>query len=184
MMNKNVLMVLAGVTVSVALAGELRGGTLVGRWESSKLENLGQLYGSRNFVLTERAWALQFKAFADEAGKTPLFSLRAEGTYTLGQSSVSVLGATEANFRFTKRYVTAESEAGVGLFQSMGCSLKLGAETNVSTSGCGFIPSVKAASLEYDLVQLDGNNLYFGDRSGDLTKTRPNKLNPEPVTRR
>jgi hypothetical protein len=36
---------------------------------------------------------------------------------------------------------------------------------------------------EYDLVAIRNGQLFFGDRSGDLSKARPDKLTPYPLRR-
>jgi hypothetical protein len=36
---------------------------------------------------------------------------------------------------------------------------------------------------EYGLVALRGQRLFFGDRAGDLTKARPEKLTAYPLIR-
>lgn len=174
---------LVGLTAS-AQNTSLKPGDLVGRWQSVALENLGQLYGTRDFALTESTWSLEFVAYGDAAGQTKLFTLSAEGGYKLGQVSSVAAGVQETDFAFSKRLLTANGEAGVGLFKSMGCELRAGQITDVSAKGCGFIPSVGAAPVEFDLLKLEGKNLYFGDRSGDLSKARPAKLNALPVQRR
>ena len=177
----------AAVAAALAATGDAAGGLrardLIGRWASPAPENLGQIYGTRAFVMTERAWALEFRAFADAAGQVGLFALRVEGTYALLGASRAVPGATEANFRFGRRYLTA-SASGAGLFAPSGCALEPGVERDVSADGCGFVPSVRAAPVEYDLVRLDGDRLFFGDRSGDLGKARPERLGADPVVRR
>ena len=177
------LAAVVGLTAS-AQNTALKPNDLVGRWQSPALENLGQLYGTRDFTLTENTWKLEFVAYGDAAGTAKLFTLNAEGAYKLGKVSSVAAGVQEADFAFSKRLLTANGEAGVGLFKGMGCELKAGEVTDVSAKGCGFIPSVAAAPVEFDLLKLEGKNLFFGDRSGDLSKARPAKLNTLPVQRR
>jgi hypothetical protein len=156
---------------------------LVGKWSSPALENLGQIYGTRQFVFGQSAWSLVFTAYGDANAKLKLFTLSVGGQYHLGASS-SVANATEAVFLFHRRSVRAESAAGVGLFASMGCSLELGQAKDLSSQGCGFLPSLMSAAAEYDLVSLQNGKLFLGDRSGDLSKARPSKLGTDGLAKR
>jgi hypothetical protein len=167
-----------------AVADELEARQLIGEWRSLGPENMGQLYGVRDFTLTETHWALRFQAYGDAEAKAPLFTLRIEGQYLVGGASATVEGASEATFSYTSRHLTADSDAGVDMFKGMGCELDKGVEADISKVGCGFIPSIIASGVEYDLVKLDGDTLFFGDRSGDLSKARPEKLGETPVVRR
>jgi hypothetical protein len=45
------------------------------------------------------------------------------------------------------------------------------------------IPSVAQCPFEMDLNKIDGDSLYFGDRSSHLCKARPTKLGQFPVAR-
>jgi hypothetical protein len=47
----------------------------------------------------------------------------------------------------------------------------------------GFPSNAQCSGGELDLKQIDGNNLFFGNRSADLCKARPTKLGTYPVTR-
>lgn len=155
---------------------------LRGSWASTALESYGNHYATRTFNFTETSWTVVFRAYADAQGKQPLFRLNAGGVYVLGQSSATVRGAFEGIFPATYRHITAESNAGVHLFSSMGCSLVKDQETPLVNQGCGFVPGIMQAMGEYDLVAFKEGEVYFGDRGGDLTKSRPTSLTPYPVT--
>lgn len=156
---------------------------LQGSWASAALENYGNHYGKRAFKFTDTTWQVTHRAYADAQGKQPLFRLNVGGVYVLGQGSSAVPGAFEGIFPATYRHVTAESEAGVQMFAAMGCTLKLGEETPLVSQGCGFVHGLMQAMGEYDLVALKDGKLFFGDRAGDLTKSRPTALTPYSVQR-
>lgn len=157
---------------------------LTGEWRSAAPEPMGAFHAVRDFVFTPGQWAMVFRAYADAEARKPLFTLRIDGPYVVGGASTQVSGASEVTFQYAHRYVTADSADGVAMFAKMGCTLRVGDETDVSLQGCGFVPSMLQAGVEYDLLKLEGDKLYFGDRSGDLSKARPQKLGAQPVTKR
>lgn len=159
-------------------------GQLVGHWHSAAPENLGAFYAVRSFVFTEGSWALVFKTAADAEFAKPLFTLRIDGSYAVGKLAAQPAGATEAAFFYSRRYVRADSPSGAAFFQSQGCTLQPGVETDVSLNGCGFVPSITASGIEYDLLQLKGEQLLLGDRSGDLAKARPTALSAFALVKR
>ena len=103
--------------------------------------------------------------------------------YALGEPSAQVPGAREGVFPALSRSVTADSDAGVQMFATMGCRLQRGQETLLLNSGCGFVPGLMQAMGEYDVVAVVQGQLFCGDRAGDLTKARPAKLTPYPLRR-
>jgi hypothetical protein len=156
---------------------------LKGRWASAALENYGSHFAMRTFKFTDKEWKVTYRAYADAQGKQPLFSLDVGGFYVLGQASATVAGAFEGIFPANHRHVTAESDAGVGMFASMGCTLEKGKALPLVGQGCGFVPGIMQAMGEYDLVAFKDGRLYFGDRAGDLTKARPVALTSYPLVR-
>jgi hypothetical protein len=166
---------------------------ITGRWISAAAEPIHNpdgsvIYGQREFMLGDREWTLRFTAYGDEQTSVKLFTLRAEGSYTLGDESPDVAAARQADFHFAKRYLTAHIPAFVELFTASsadGSPWQIDEERDVSRDGCAFIPSVAASPTEYDLVKLDGAQLYFGDRSQDLSDpaNRPRRLTEQPLIR-
>jgi hypothetical protein len=156
---------------------------LIGAWVSSGIENYGQFFGKREFFLTEKAWALRFYAFSDEKAANPLWTLRVEGTYLLGQSHPSVPGARYADFAGSAKYITAYTPDFLKLYGG-GAPWKAGVEYDFSRTGAGFLPSVENGPIEYDLVKLEGSKLYLGDRSIDLNKERAQKPSAYALVRR
>lgn len=154
-----------------------------GRWRSEKIEKYDHLYATRSFAFSKSSWELTYQAYLDADTQIPVFTLYVSGEYLLGGQSKVVDAAHEGVFWAKKRDLIANSDAGVQLFASMGCALQIGTRNSLIEEGCGVIPSVMNAMGEYDLVSLKDGKLYFGDRSGDLTKSRPDKLTPFPLAK-
>lgn len=152
--------------------------SIAGHWVSADLEPQGPIFATREFQFDENTWAVTFRGFADAEAKQPLFRIDVSGIYLIGGPSSTVSGAFDGIFPATKRDLTAESAQGVAMFSQMGCTLESGVTKHLVNEGCGFLPALTAAMGEYDLVAVKDGHLFFGDRSGDLTKARPAKLTP------
>jgi hypothetical protein len=174
---------LAGNASAQATASVVTAKDMIGQWVSVKPEFLGQFYGLRSFSFTERAWSIVFRAFADEKASQPLFTLRVEGNYVLGAELAKMPATRPANFFGNSKYITSYTQDFLKIFAGNN-PWKLGTEYDFSNTGAGFFPSSIDAPLEYDLVKLDNGLLYLGDRSGDLSKERPQKLNAYPLVRK
>lgn len=155
-----------------------------GQWRSAVPEHYGNHHATRSFTFAGRDWQVRYQAYADPQGQVPLFTIRVAGVFALGDPSPKVAGAREGIFPALSRSLTADSDAGVQLFASMGCTLVRGQETWLLSSGCGFVPGLMQVMGEYDLVALVNGQLFFGDRSADLSKARPDKLTPFALLRR
>jgi len=156
---------------------------LLGTWVSAQPEETHNADGStmffkREFTFTDgNNWSLKFAGFGDPAQTFSLFSGYVEGTYEIGQPSATVEGANEADFHFSKKLFTADYEAILGYFNSATDGQWVaGVERDVTESGCPFLPSVAVAPTEYDLLKLDGENLYMGARTSDLSQARAPQL--------
>ena len=158
-------------------------GDIQGQWRSAGPEHYGNHHATRAFLITDRTWQVRYQAFADPNGLQPLFTVRVNGVYALGEPSATVAGAREGIFPALSRSLTADSEAGAQLFASMGCRLEPGKETFLLNTGCGFVPGLMQVMGEYDLVAQIQGQLFFGDRAGDLSKARPTRLTSYPLQR-
>lgn len=156
---------------------------LSGQWASRTLENYNSHFATRTFVFKGNTWRVVYLAYADAQGKQPMFRLDVGGSYVIGEPSESVPGAFEGIFMVDHRRITAMSEDAVHMFSTIGCALEKGRETPLVNTGCGFVPGIMQAMGEYDLVAVKSGALYFGDRSSDLTKARPQKLTMYPLLR-
>ena len=155
-----------------------------GHWISASPEAQGGIFATREFHIEGDRWSVVFLAFADEAANQPLFRIDVTGAYVIGGPSATVDAAYEGIFPALQRDLTALSAGGVALFAGMGCTLEEDVVKHLQDEGCGFLPPLMQAMGEYDLVALREDRLYFGDRSGDLTKARPTALTPFPLVRK
>lgn len=174
---------LSALAMSLSGIAHAQAPTLQGDWESVASEASGPIYATRAFHFEDDRWKVVFHAYADAGRNAPLFTLNVGGLFTLGNKSETVPDAYEGIFPARYRHITADSDAGVDFFAGMGCTLLKGEEHELTTKGCGFIPGLMQAMGEYDLVSVKGEQLFFGDRSGDLTKARPSLLTSYPLRR-
>ncbi len=187
-MRLAIISVLGAVCLTAACApmqivADADAAALPGRWRSVGLEHYGNHHATRSFEFTDQDWQVTYQAWADAQGRQPLFTIRVQGGYTLGEASAKVDGAREGVFPARSRRLSADSDAGVQLFASMGCTLVKGQVVALVNTGCGFVPGVMQVMGEYDLVAFRQGQLYLGDRGGDLSKARPAKLTPYPLLR-
>lgn len=154
-----------------------------GRWTSVAPEAQGGVFATREFQFDDGRWSVIFRTFADEAASQPLFRIDVAGAYVIGGPSAAIEGAHNGIFPALQRDLTAESPAGVALFAGMGCALEEGVVKHLVDEGCGFLPPLMQVMGEYDLVALQDDRLFLGDRTGDLSKERPAALTPYPLVR-
>ena len=157
---------------------------LAGQWDSAGPEETGRMFATRSFNFDGDRWRVRFRTFADAEMRQALFTLEVGGVFALGGPSAKVPGAWEGVFPAQYRRIMADSDAGVALFASMGCTLRPGQAVSLTAQGCGFVPSLMQAMGEYDLVSVKEGQLFFGDRAGDLAKARPDKLTAFPLRKR
>ncbi len=166
---------------------------LVGDWTSSGCEayddgNGGQNYLTRSFSLTETRWALDFTIYGDPDCSFGLFTAEIEGPYTLGDPA-SVEGATNGDFGFSTNVWTPLVEDLALAFEQSGCASgawEVGVGQDVGATGCiGVAQPIAVCPVEYDIVKLDGNDLYFGARVTNMCEEsgRPTSLVEYPVSR-
>jgi|GEM_PF-3071940 len=161
---------------------------IAGHWMSPAPENMGGMYGVRDFTITDDTWSLVMTAYGDPAGTVKLFDFRAEGPYTIGEMATTTGTSTadlyNAVFEFDTKQLTLYSTdpAVVNGFGFSACNLKVGSTTDVSATGCSFIPSVAACGQEYDLVAVTDEGLRLGARPADnnmcTEDKRPTALGP------
>lgn len=175
--------VLLGVILAFAAVPQVRSQNLQieGRWKSERLEPQGKLFVSRDFTFAGDSWSVVYRAHADANGANPLFTLDVGGIFVVGERSTTLPEAHDGIFPARRRNITADSAAGVAMFAAMGCTLLEGVPKALVSEGCGFVPPLMTAMGEYDLVTIKDGKLFFGDRSGDLTKARPQSLYAFPL---
>jgi len=171
----------------------LTGADLVGDWSSEGCEayddgNGGQNYLTRSFSLTETRWSLDLTIYGDPDCSFALFSSAIEGPYTLGEIA-AVDGATNGDFGFTTNVWTPLVEDLATVFEDAGCASgawEVGVGQDVTETGCiGVAHPIAECPVEFDIVKVDGNALYFGARVTDMCveSGRPSALNAYPVLR-
>jgi len=173
----------------------VRPSDLKGTWTSAVCESMPNADGSKTyfkriFNMTEKDWALKFETFGDEGCTSRLFTARFEGPYTLLKDSEKVEGATEGDFGFARHYMTAHVQPVADWFQGANCGAapwKVGEEQETSTKGCVFLRPVSACGTDHDIVKVEGNKLFFGQRPADgdmcTPDKRPTALTPVAVVR-
>ena len=181
--NTTAKILLATTLIATSAMTQAAPPSISGKWQSVGVENYGQVYATRQFQMTAKDWGVVYRAYHDAEGKQPLFTIRVKGVYALGDLSSTVSNAYEGIFPALSRRLTAESDAGVQLFSSMGCQLIKGKEVALVNQGCGFIPGLMQVMGEYDLVSIRNGQLFLGDRAGDLSKQRPTALTTYPLKR-
>lgn len=155
----------------------LTGQELSGNWISSACEAYpngqgGYNYLTRDFTLTDKSWTLDLDLFGDEACSYPLFSAHIEGPYTLGGLSEKVEGATEGQFGIVKNDWTAHDASMAEVFGQAGCGTgtwEVGEAQDVTKTGCiGVAHVVEECPEEFDIVAVEGDKLFFGERITDM----------------
>lgn len=181
--------VLPLLVAPVAGCGSSISQQLAGRWVSAACEPAGPgLYVKRDFTLTESTWKLVVTLYTDAPCSARFAGIDVDGPYEVKGPSQPVAGATEVDYKVSGHHVTAYSDAALQALNQSGCGPSpraLNQALDITQTGCPafMIPSVAACPFEMDLNKIDGDNLYFGDRSSDLCKARPTKLGQLPVTR-
>ena len=182
-------------TTGGATATAVKTNDLTGAWTSEVCEAMPnpdgtKTYFKRVFDIQEKDWSLKFETFGDAGCTARLFTARFEGPYTLVKDSQKVAGATEGNFGFARHYMTAHVQPVADWFQGAKCGSApwaVGVEQETSTTGCVFLRPVTACGMDHDIVKVEGNQLFFGQRPADgdmcTPDKRPTALTPVAVVR-
>jgi hypothetical protein len=172
--------------------------TLEGHWVSPACESMpGQggatTYFTRDFTLTKTDWTLAFRLFGDGACTQKLATIDIAGPYQVLLDSTHVAGAREAVFSFGRRTVTAEAKGFADFLGTTTCGVKpwaVGVAQDVLAGGCaelGARPVARCAS-DNDVVKVEGDRLWFGQRPADndmcSPEKRPQALGATPVVRK
>jgi hypothetical protein len=168
--------------------------SLAGRWASAACETFpdgrgGEVHLRRDFRLTDTTWRLDLAFFAERACTTTLWTVAIDGPYSVVRPSTAVAGAWEAEFAVDTNVWTPKAPDIVTMLTNAQCGTSawaLDVGQDVSATGCiGVAHKKSECPREYDLVKVEGDNLWFGDRATDLCRaeTRPTKLAANPVVR-
>lgn len=176
--------------LGLAAAGCGQGTDISGHWASATCEPGGPMtFLKRDFVLTQSTWQLDLSVYGDAACTNESFTDQIAGPYTLGNPSSVIPGATEAVFVIKSDVWTAKSAMFATTLTQAGCGAQpwqVGVSQDVTQTGClGISQKVSDCPQEYDVVKVDGNNLYFGNRTMSICKVqdRPTSLGSPPLVR-
>lgn len=144
---------------------------LKGDWCSPSMETIENPDGTvmhikREAVFKEDDWEIFIRSYVDNEGKVPFFTIRAEGSYELGEKISEPEGAVAIDFLNKGRYVTAHHKELVEIFNETSQyegEWMLDLERDVSLEGCILVPSIESCPIEYDIIKVEGNEIYFGD---------------------
>lgn len=145
--------------------------SIIGTWETERCvvqERDGIQTSSRSlFVFLAREWALEFAQYSDAACTMP--SLRAffQGRYRLTGPSSAVSGAHHADFEFSIKRLTLYDDGLLAQANRGACGHRAwtrGREEDVSQTGCLWVVPVSACPQEFDLVKVDDERLFLGER--------------------
>ncbi len=163
---------------------------LKGKWHSPVIETIENpdgsvMYIEREAIFIDDNWDIFIRSFLDEEGKVPFFTIHAKGNYTLGDESPDLEGAVHVDFNNRARYVTAHMQSLVDMLNETSPfdgEWMIDLEHDVSSKGCVLVPSVETCPVEYDVIKIQGNEIYFGDfteeQKEDIKKFTHGDMNP------
>lgn len=174
--------------------GDASAAAITGEWSSSLCEAYPDGQGNtnylkRHFTITDETWDLRVDLFGDEACSFGLFSIDISGDYELEDASDVVEGATNGTFGFDSIVWTPHITDMAEVFTQSGCGADewaVGVGQEVSETGCiGVAHPITDCPREFDIVSVQGDDLFFGQRVTDMCtlEGRPVALNDFAVTR-
>lgn len=143
--------------------------SLRGTFHSSAPEPWYGGFGTREFVFNNGEWSLIFIHALDPAMTQRTFQFRTGGAYSITGPSAAVPGAYEATFDEDWKHLTLltavpEIAAGIGMAD---CNLTVNLEADVSETGCAAWKPVSVCGQDFDLLAMDADGVYFGQRPAD-----------------
>lgn len=177
------LLVLAGCGGSVDVTGH---------YVSLSCDTLPDSSGStfylkRDLLLrSDGSWRLQATVFGDGACMFSAFDMSQEGSYSVGADASA--GASELDLHLQKEVFTARTPPMADLFTMKKCgsgAWKTDQPQEVGQTGClSIAKKISQCPTLYDVVKLDGNKLYLGERMDVCTaKDRPMALGKSPMAK-
>jgi Adenomatosis polyposis coli down-regulated 1 len=144
---------------------------LEGNWLSPEIETIKNpdgsvMYIKREAIFIDDNWDIFIRAFLDEMGEKPFFTIHAKGNYILAAESFELSGAVNVDFNNRARYVTAHQQSMVDMLNetnSFDGEWIIDLEHDVSLNGCVLVPSIETCPVEYDVIKIQDNKIYFGD---------------------
>jgi len=163
---------------------------LKGNWHSPVIETIENpdgsvMYIKREAIFVDDNWDIFIRAFLDEEGKKAFFTIHAKGNYILGEESSYLTGAATVDFNNRARYVTPHHKSLVDMLNEASPFDEdwiLDIEHDVSIKGCLLVPSIETCPVEYDVVKIQEEKIYFGDftaeQKEDINKLTHGNQNP------
>jgi hypothetical protein len=166
-----VLGLFIGLLVSGAGTQTTSHPAITGIWESDRCivqERDGVRTSSKSvFVFLDREWALEFTQYSDAGCTTPALRAFFQGRYRIPGPSSLVPGAHYADFGFSTKRLTLYDNNLLAQANRGGCGARSwtrGREQDVSATGCLWVVSVSACPQEFDLLKLEDDRLFLGER--------------------
>lgn len=168
---------------------------LVGTWNSPSCEvgtgaDGSTFYYTRHFTFTETTWNIDFVLYGEETCGYMLSTATISGPFSLLDPVEALPGTREGDFSRETLTLVAHDASMADYFAASGCGTSTWAvEQEQDITGTGCMPlgleSSTSCPTEYDIVKLDGTNLYFGDRSNGMcnAEARVEVLQTVPVVR-
>jgi hypothetical protein len=171
MLNASIFALVMMVTMAPHLASQSNPTpAVVGFWESEMCvvqDRDGDRTSSKStFVFLGREWALEFVQFADDRCARPTMKAFLTGQYQITEPSSVVPSAHDATFGFSHKAVTLYAQSLLAEANRVcgGRVWKQGEPQDVTSTGCLWVTPVSACPQEFDLVKVDGNRLFLGER--------------------
>ena len=165
------LSLFAGLAFAGTQAGDNPAPRLAGVWENERCVMVvreGRTSSSKSrFTFRVGEWTLEFTQYADGECRTPALRAFFEGPYAIERPSTEVPGAHDATFGFARKRVALYEEGLLAQANAGACGArrwKQGESQDVSDRACFGVVPVFACAQEYDLVKVEGDRLFLGER--------------------
>ena len=151
---------------------------VLGIWRSPSPEKVGKsLFMTREIQFTLSRWEETRNFASDEAMKKSVLIFHGEGPFDLKKVDQS----WALDLHATRRALNLQQSSPVlRELGASGCTLTKKKEVEISTSGCGHFPAIKACPTEFEVVELKDGKLSLGEQPGDTfncdEKNRPQKF--------
>lgn len=166
---------------------------ILGNWVGAGCEEFrsqdGVSHVKRSLHLGEGEWNLMIDFFGDTDCAHAQYGLDIRGPYDMGPKSMDTRGATTIRFDVGRTLLTPRTPDVAAQFDAAGCAggnWQVGEAQEVTQLGClNLVPTKEACPVEYDIVKIEDDALYLGDRSRGLcvTERYPKRFSPTPLHR-
>ncbi len=149
---------------------------ITGKWESVANEIRPNPWGGNYFLRryfhnTEAEAHGTLVFYTDDTYTDKNITVEVIGPYHFLQASLTVPGATETDFEFTKIAITPHSHSMVDMLNNTPVpnlqTWQANIRQEVSKPGEGIMGMVIGEYKEYDLIKIEGELLYYGERPAD-----------------